>query len=58
MTEPLRCAKCGLPYATMQNGAIVIESRHHGEKHINVVSVWELVMMVLKSCVDRSTPDE
>lgn len=36
---PLRCATCGLPfgYLIIQNGVILIESRHHGEIHTNVI---------------------
>lgn len=36
---PLRCATCGLPfgYLIIQNGVILIESRHHGEIHTNII---------------------
>ena len=44
MTEVLlRCDKCGTPFAAIQNGAIKIEARHHGEKHTNVVAIVELL---------------
>ena len=58
--EIFRCYKCNLPFARLQNGAIVIESRHHGEKHTNSISVWDLVLLVIKSVasIERSTPDE
>jgi hypothetical protein len=39
----LICDKCGLPFARVQGGALVIESRHHGQVHVNVLSVDELV---------------
>ena len=57
--EIFRCHKCNLPFARLQNGAIVIESRHHGEKHTNSISVWDLVLLVIKSVasIERSTPD-
>jgi hypothetical protein len=35
----LKCAACGLPFARVQNGALVIESRHHGDKHYNVIAL-------------------
>jgi hypothetical protein len=38
----LRCAICGLPYARIVNGTLVIESRHHGETHTNVIAVSEV----------------
>lgn len=47
MAEPLilRCECCGLPFARLVNGAIIVESRHHGERHQNVVAVDELVKL-------------
>ena len=60
MTDKIfRCHECNLPFARLQNGAIVIESRHHGEKHTNSISVWDLVLLVIKSVasIERSTPD-
>lgn len=61
MTDPFRCRVCGLPFARLQNGSLLVESKHHGEKHVNVVSVWDLVLLVLRrvaSVEERSTPDE
>ena len=40
----LRC-QCGLPYARLENGCIIIESRHHGETHQNVMPLATLVEM-------------
>ena len=58
MNKIFRCHKCNLPFARLQNGSIVIESRHHGEKHVNSISVWDLVLLVIKSVasIERSTP--
>lgn len=39
----LRCAQCGLPIAEIQNGCLVILSRHHGERHVNAIPLAELV---------------
>lgn len=49
--EMLRCRFCGTPYAELRNGVLIIEQRHHGDKHVNVISVWELVMMALRAMV-------
>lgn len=38
----LRCGQCGLPWAKVQNGVLVVESRHHGERHVNVIALAEL----------------
>lgn len=38
----LRCGQCGLPWAKVQNGVLVVESRHHGERHVNVIALEEL----------------
>lgn len=46
--ESLRCAECGLPFARLQGGCLVIQSVHGGEKHFNWVSVWDLVLLVVK----------
>ena len=40
----LRC-QCGLPYARLENGCIIIESRHHGETHQNVMPLATLLEM-------------
>jgi hypothetical protein len=39
---PLRCSKCGLPYARVQNGVLIIESKHRGETHVNVIALADL----------------
>jgi len=47
LTRPavlLRC-RCGLPYARLENGCIIIESRHHGETHQNVMPLAMLLEM-------------
>lgn len=38
----LRCGQCGLPWAKISNGVLVVESRHHGDRHVNVISLAEL----------------
>ncbi len=44
--DKLRCSCCGLPFARLQHGCIVVESKHSGEKHVNAVAVDELVKMI------------
>ena len=39
----LKCHQCGLPWARLQGGSLVVESRHHGEKHVNAVAIADLV---------------
>lgn len=43
--KTLRCAKCNLPFAHLQDGDLVIQSRHHGAAHINRVSLEELDLL-------------
>lgn len=45
MTKPivLRCTVCGLPWARIENGVLIVESRHHGQRHVNVMSLRQLV---------------
>ena len=47
MSEPivLRCACCGLPYARVQDGCLVVESRHHGDKHTNAIALAEVARL-------------
>ena len=39
----LRCATCELPFARVQNGVLIVESRHHGEVHVNAVPLAALM---------------
>lgn len=41
----LRCVQCGLSYARLTNGCLVIQSVHHGRKHVNMIHVAELVRL-------------
>ncbi len=47
----LICQCCGLPFARLQNGCLVVESRHSGEKHVNAVSIEELVKLAKQESV-------
>jgi hypothetical protein len=40
MTE-LTC-DCGLPWARIENGSLVVVARHRGETHTNTISIMEL----------------
>jgi hypothetical protein len=39
----LKCACCDLPFATIQRGVLMVNSRHHGDKHVNVVTLQDLI---------------
>ncbi len=41
----LRCCHCGLPWAKVQAGVLIIESKHHGDKHVNVIPLADLLRM-------------
>jgi hypothetical protein len=41
----LRCAVCNLPWAKIRNGVLIVESRHHGAIHVNVIAVDEVVRL-------------
>ena len=45
--ELLRCA-CGLPWASLQDSRLVVQSKHRGKLHMNSISVWDLLKIVLK----------
>lgn len=60
MTDPqtLKCACCDLPFAVVQRGVLVIQSRHHGQKHSNVITLEELRRMLeqaIQKVNDRAT---
>lgn len=35
-------SRCGLAVATVQNGVLLITSRHHGEKHVTPITLADL----------------
>ncbi len=39
----LRCGQCGLPWAKVCNGVLLVESRHHGDRHVNAIALEELI---------------
>jgi hypothetical protein len=57
MTTPepivLKCACCDLPFATIQRGVLVILSRHHGDRHTNVISAAELLALLAPVPLDE-----
>jgi len=42
----LYCTTCGLPWARIENGVLIVESRHHGERHVNVMPIMDLQIQV------------
>jgi len=42
----LRCPTDGLPWARIQNRVLIVESRHLGERHVNVIAIDELLSMI------------
>jgi len=43
--ETIRCGKCNTTLATVQNACLVIVQRHHGERHINVIPLADIVKL-------------
>jgi len=39
----LRCNECQTILLKIQNGCIIMVSRHHGKQHINVIPIAKLV---------------
>lgn len=42
----LKCDCCDLPFATIQRGVLMVNSRHHGDKHVNVIGLRDLIQML------------
>ena len=40
--KALCCPYCDLPAGYIKGGCLVIESRHHGEKHVTTLTLEEL----------------
>jgi len=51
MTTPIPCddEHCTLPSAYVRNGVLVIESKHHGERHRCTVSLHYLHKLLTES---------
>ena len=45
----LPCAVCHSPWGYVQGGALVVESRHHGERHRNVLTLERVRELLLQS---------
>ncbi len=48
----LRC-NCGLPWAEVQNGCLVVLSRHRGQQHVNVITLEELRRLLERSQAEK-----
>ena len=51
----LRC-KCGLPWATVQNGQLVVQSKHFGQCHVNKISLAELIRVLCRGAEPEQIP--
>ena len=49
----LLCACCDLPFARLQFGRLVIESKHHGATHTNALDIKSL-KRILEALTDDS----
>jgi hypothetical protein len=43
------CSQCGCKCAEIRGGCLVIAQRHHGERHVSVVPISDVVQW----CMDR-----
>ena len=42
----LRCSDCHLPFARVQEGVLIIESKHDRVKHMNVIRLEDVVELL------------
>ena len=40
----LRCGCCGMPFARLEGGRLIVVSAHHGQSHTSSVAVAELAL--------------
>jgi hypothetical protein len=43
----IRCQDCATPIARLVDGVLVIEAKHHGQRHTAKLSAAELVKLML-----------
>lgn len=53
----LRCTCCNLPWARIENGVLVVRSRHHGEPHENFIALEELSRLWREHIDQENPPD-
>ena len=51
MPEPtpatkLRCQECGTPVAEIRDGHLLIRGKHHGQTHLTIIPVEELLLLL------------
>ncbi len=49
----LRCIICGIPWATIQDGMLIVKARHRGRTHTNRIAIAELVE--LAKAIEKTT---
>jgi hypothetical protein len=47
------CRECGLPFARVEEGCLVVEAYHRGSKHVCSVSILEVVFQELADQAER-----
>lgn len=49
-TEPqyIRCDCCNAPIAEIRGGCVIIVGRHHGERHVTVLTLAQLVALLAR----------
>ena len=50
MSEPIKAIRCdhdGLKMAEIKDGHLILRAKHHGETHIKIVPLGEVVVDVL-----------
>ncbi len=52
----IRCDHDGLKMAEIQDGHLILRSKHHGETHVKVVRLAGLVQRVPDECSGRCSP--
>lgn len=55
-TFPLKCAHCDLPWAHIQNGSLIVDSRHGGQLHTNAIALPTLHVILSLSLTQEVGP--
>lgn len=55
-SQAIRCDHDGLKMAEVKDGHLILRTKHHGEMHVKIVALAELVGKTRASRIDTESP--
>lgn len=50
-----QCPDCKLPVAQIQGDTLIIKARHHGQPHVSVFSLAEIILLLKANAVQSES---